>query len=191
MDAPVSSSSRLCVLLHDKLREAIDRFRHLLHRVPRDRFDWRPRIGDGATAAAFSIPELSGHLIDCLTGFCAVAYARHPDRLRHFDQVRARVTAPFEPASVDEALARLAECETHVNEAFAALSDDDLAATLPTVFVPEGEAMLTLLLSNLEHVGNHKYQLFFYLKLMGVPVTSRDLYCFREAEVPEHAPRHA
>jgi hypothetical protein len=32
------------------------------------------------------------------------------------------------------------------------------------------------LLANLEHFINHKYQLFFYLKLLGVSVDTRDLY---------------
>jgi hypothetical protein len=37
----------------------------------------------------------------------------------------------------------------------------------------------TLLLGNLEHLINHKHQLFLYLKLMGVPVGTPDLYQFR------------
>jgi len=59
------------------------------------------------------------------------------------------------------------------------LSDDDLNRRIPTVFVPEGESLLTLLLGNLEHFINHKHQLFTYLKRMGVPVGSQDLYRFR------------
>ena len=39
---------------------------------------------------------------------------------------------------------------------------------------------MTLLLGNLEHLLNHKYQLFLYIRLQGVTVTSRDLYQFRE-----------
>ena len=38
---------------------------------------------------------------------------------------------------------------------------------------------MTLLLGNLEHLINHKHQLFTYLKQMGVEVTTRDLYRFR------------
>jgi hypothetical protein len=52
----------------------------------------------------------------------------------------------------------------HIEEGFALLTDADLARQIPTVFVPEGEALLTLLLGNLEHFINHKYQLFAYLK---------------------------
>jgi hypothetical protein len=51
------------------------------------------------------------------------------------------------------------------------------------VFVPEGESLMTLLVGNLEHLINHKYQLFLYLKLLGLPVSSRDLYHWRGAPV--------
>jgi len=51
---------------------------------------------------------------------------------------------------------------------------------LPTVFTT-GESVATLLLGNLEHLINHKYQLFMYLKLLSVPVTTRDIYHFRGA----------
>jgi len=41
------------------------------------------------------------------------------------------------------------------------------------------EALLTLLLGNLEHFINHQYQLFAYLKMLGVPLGTRDLYVWR------------
>jgi hypothetical protein len=44
---------------------------------------------------------------------------------------------------------------------------------------PEGEALLTLLLGNLERFINHTYQLFAYLKMLGVPLGTRDLYVWR------------
>jgi len=67
----------------------------------------------------------------------------------------------------------------HIEEGFARLTDVDLGRQLSTVFVKKGETPLTLLLGNLEHLINHKHQLFTYLKLLGVEVTSRDLYHFR------------
>src|SRR6185436_15006106 len=67
----------------------------------------------------------------------------------------------------------------HIEEGFGILTDEDLARVVPTVFVPEGEPVMTLLLGNLEHLVNHKFQLFHYLKLMGLPVGTPDLYVFR------------
>ncbi len=59
------------------------------------------------------------------------------------------------------------------------MTDADLARRVPTVFVPQGETLLTLLLGNLEHLVNHKHQLFTCVRLLGGAVESRDLYAFR------------
>ena len=69
--------------------------------------------------------------------------------------------------------------KSRIQEGFALLQDSDLQKLVPTLFVKEGEALLTLLLGNLEHLVNHKHQLFMYVKLMGIDVGSRDLYHFR------------
>ncbi len=42
--------------------------------------------------------------------------------------------------------------------------------------------LLTLLLGNLEHLINHKHQLFVYLKMMGMNVKTSDLYCSRASD---------
>lgn len=121
--------------------------------------------------------ELLGHLLDCLSGFCATLHAAHPNETAHF--VKLRELPVNHRCEVEEARARLRDYESHIKEGFAVLSDADLTRSLPTVFVETGEPVMTLLLGNLEHLINHKHQLFSYLKLMGIPVSTRDLYRFR------------
>ena len=151
----------LCAALLDKIGEQIERTRHLISLVPAGRLDWRPSPGDWTTA------DLLDHLLDCTSGFCAVLLAAEPERLAHFAKLRDL------PATIDMYCA-------HIEEGFALLMDADLARRVSTVFVAEGESILTLLLGNLEHLINHKHQLFTYLKQMGVPVATPDLYRFRE-----------
>jgi uncharacterized damage-inducible protein DinB len=153
-----------------KIEEQIERTVHLTGLI--GNADWRPPV-----ANAWSFAELLGHLLDCLAGFCAALSAASPERLAHFAALRDRpVNHACGPA---EARERVELYRARIEEGMAAIRDVDLARKLPTVFVPEGESVLTLLLGNLEHLINHKHQLFVYLKLAGVDVKTADLYRLR------------
>jgi uncharacterized damage-inducible protein DinB len=162
----------LCASLLLKIQEQIERTGHLTNLLPEDRSNWKP-----ATPNAWPVERLLGHLLDCLAGFCAVLQAVEPARLAHFSELR---NLPVnEACSPRDAVSRLALYQAHIEQGFALLDDTRLATTVATVFVPSGETILTLLLGNLEHLINHKHQLFTYLKQMGVEVSTRDLYRFR------------
>jgi hypothetical protein len=120
---------------------------------------------------------LLGHLLDCLAGFCAVLVAAEPERLAHLSALR---NLPVNYAcSPDEAIRRIGLYSARIDEGFGLLEDASLGRTVPTAFVERGETVLTLFLGNLEHLINHKHQLFTYLKQMGLEVNTRDLYRFR------------
>jgi hypothetical protein len=157
-----------------KLNDQVDRLEHLLDLIPPDKVAWRPPV----PSPAFAMNEVLGHLLECLAGVCATLYAAYPKELAHF--TRLRVLPVNHPCLIDEARQRMREYMRHIGEGFHLLLDQDLARHIPTVFAPSGEAVLTVLLGNLEHLINHKHQLFFYLKLLGVPVTTRDLYRWRQ-----------
>jgi hypothetical protein len=154
--------ARLCDSLLAKIEEQIERTEHLIALVPANRMDWTPRCAD-----AWPVETLVDHLLDCLAGFCAVLAAVEPGRLSHFERLRTA------------AAANLAMYRTHIEEGFALLVDEDLGRSIPTLFVPGGETVLTLFLGNLEHLINHKHQLFTCLKEMGVEVGTPDLYSLR------------
>ena len=169
MDDARSLSTALLAKIHEQLDGAA----HLIALLPPDCQDWAPAI-----PSAWPTGILLGHLLDCAAGFCSVLCAFEPQRLGHFASLRELpVNHPCTPG---EATRRLAQYRAHINEGFLLLRDTDLGRPVPTVFVSRGESVLTLLLGNLEHLINHKHQLLTYLKLLGVEVTSRDLYRFRE-----------
>jgi hypothetical protein len=170
-------SNALAPLILAKLREQIERTEHLLAHIPVDQVEWRPAWPTPEPTQGLPVSRLLGHLLTCLAGFCATLYAAHNDRLAHFNHLRERPVNHH--CGLEEARQRMHEYVAHIEEGFALLTDDDLARRIPTVFVPEGEALLTLLLGNLEHFINHKYQLFGYLKALGVPLGTRDLYVWR------------
>jgi uncharacterized damage-inducible protein DinB len=160
--------TQLCAALLEKIREQFERTSHLMGLVPTAQLGWKP------DPRAWTAGQLLGHLLECMAGFCAVLAAAEPQRLAHFLALRELPVSPPE-----EAASRIAIYGAHIEEGFGLLTDADLARRLPTVFVAHGELLLTLLLGNLEHLINHKHQLFTYLKQMGVPVATPDLYRFR------------
>jgi hypothetical protein len=77
---------------------------------------------------------------------------------------------------VEEALGKLEADKKTLSDALAGISEQEFASK--TVSVPWGVQgkMEVLALSFLEHFTNHKMQLFFYLKLLGLPVNTQTLY---------------
>src|SRR5581483_395175 len=150
----------------------MERAQHLARLIPEGRIDWMPPI-----EGAWTVGALLGHLLDCAAGFCAALHAAEPQTLAHFLKLREMpVNSPVGP---DEFEAQLGRLRNSIEEGFRALDDSALSRRIPTVFVAEGETLLTILLGNLEHFINHKRELFLYMKMMGVPVGTRDLYRFR------------
>jgi len=162
----------LCAALLAKIEEQIERTDHLIAAVPENRVDWAPGY-----SGAWPVSILLGHLLECLAGICAVLWSAAPERLAHFTELRKLPVNHH--CAIGEARERIGIYAARIAEGFAAIGDQDLGRLLPTVFVIQGERVATLLLGNLEHLINHKHQLFTYLKLMGESVGSRDLYRFR------------
>jgi hypothetical protein len=161
----------LCVSLFEKIDEQVERTMHLIGVLPEECME------KAAVEGQWPAARLLGHLLDCMAGFCAALAAASPDRLAHFASLR---TEPVNHAcGKAEALERICSYRAHIREGFGLLSDSDLRRLLPTVFVPRGETLLTLLLGNLEHLINHKHQLFVLLRASGCPVGTADLYQLR------------
>lgn len=167
----MGESNALASVLLSKLEEQIERAQHLITLIPPDKLEWKPQPD------SLRVCDLLGHLLECLAGFCATLYAVNSDRLADF--VNLRELPVNHCCGIEEARDRLRDYEMHIKQGFALVSDVDLSRRVPTVFVPEGEVLMTVLLGNLEHFINHKHQLFFYLKLLGVGVTTSDLYRMR------------
>ena len=163
----------LCGNLRDKIDEQIERAVQLIARLPPESIEAAPVPG------AWPVGRLLGHLLDSMAGVVAVLAAAHPESLAHLRSLRALpVNHACAPA---EAIERAGVYRTAIAEGFSAFRDADLGRRIPTVFVPEGETALTLLLGNLEHLINHKHELFTCLKLMGIGVGTADLYRLRGA----------
>ncbi len=167
--------------LFAKIDEQIQRLSGIISRLPAGNLHWRPSMPQMPVPAPRSLGEVLGHLLQCLAGFVAVLHAVRPGELSHFVELKQRPVNHF--CQEAEALARISEYRDYLHAGFQLLTDEQLARVIPTVFVKEGETVLTLLLGNFEHLVNHKHELFMYTKFLGVPLTSPDLYQFR-TELP-------
>lgn len=159
----------VCVAFHAKIDEQIELAAHLATLIPADELQ---RTFDAA--GVWTAGDLLVHLLDCMAGFCAALYAAEPQKLAHFQQLRQLpVNRSVNP---QEFHGRLEDYKVHIAEGFALLEDSSLARSIPTVFVPAGVSLAALLLGNLEHIINHKRQLFELLKRLDVKVGTADLY---------------
>jgi uncharacterized damage-inducible protein DinB len=164
----------LTACLGHKIKGSVERTNHLIGLVPSDRLDWCPSAQQGQGIGIFTLGELLGHLADCVAGFCAALLATFPAELADFSNLRQVCTvAVHAPEETRERIAVLSRC---IERGFGACTDSALSRKVVTVFAPEGEALLGILLGNFEHLTNHKHQLFLYLRLLGLPIGTEDLY---------------
>jgi hypothetical protein len=163
--------------LAEKVSETIERTEHLVSLVPANLLDWCPKL-PAEIPEAHDLGHLLRHLLECLSGFCAAFYRAFPGELGDF--LKLRTIAMGESCSPVEARARIKLYEAEIQRGFRCCTDEDLSRRIPTLFAPGGQTLLTVLLGNLEHLINHKYQLFFHLKLAGLKLASRDIYKWRD-----------
>jgi hypothetical protein len=164
--------------VQEKVLETVERTDHLVSLVPAKMLDWRPEAPSNVPPPS-DFGHLVGHLLDCMAGFCAAFYAAFPLELADFLEYRSLPVN--QSCSPEKARASIELYASLIERGCGCCTDADLGRKIQTVFVPEGETLLTILLGNLEHLINHKYQLFLHLKLAGVAVTSRDIYKWRGA----------
>jgi hypothetical protein len=159
--------------LGEKTLLALERTEHLVSLVPVDRLNWRPG-GSGDGVEVIDLGHLLGHLLDCTAGFCAAFHTAFPKKLAKLADLKsAHVNHCCEP---EEWRKRISVYRAGIERGFGVCTDQDLGRRLKTIFAPRGEMLVTILIGNLEHLLNHKYQLFFYLKFTGMPIGTRDLY---------------
>ncbi len=168
--------------LAEKVMETIERTEHLVSLVPGDLLELRPEL-PAKMRETNDLGHVLAHLPVCLSGFCAAFYRAFPVELADFLELRAIIVN--ESSSPVETREKIKLYKTQIQRGFHCCGDDDLARRIPTLFAPEGQTLLTVLLGNLEHLINHKYQLFFHLKLAGLKVGSQDIYRWRRFPEPD------
>ena len=152
---------------------------HLVSLIDSSQLSYQPSV-PAERAPLVSMGCLLGHLLDCMAGFCAAFYAAFPAKLDSLRKLRDEPVNHF--CQPREALERMRVFRREIARGFRICSDKQLKRKLKTVFQDDGVPLATILIANLEHLLNHKHQLFFYLRLLGAPVGTKDLYYLPEAK---------
>jgi len=157
----------------DKLRRPTET---LMKMAPPDRLDWKPAEGNFLT-----LEQVLDHLTTGLEGVRCFITGDWGVELTPEGELppEMEVLPPaekFPSCDPETALKKLDESYKIAKEALGRLSEEDFRSKI--VKAPWGEEgpMWAMLLSLLEHQINHKYQLFFYLKMLGLPVNTITLY---------------
>ena len=140
----------------------------LISMAPANKLDWKPAKG-----SYMSLGQLLHHLSTCPGVLVAAVNNAFPpaEAFQKFLEEDLKNTKTPEVAG--------REASRGWEEAKAVLlSVSDVAFQSKMVSVPWGPAMplWRVSLAMAEHWVNHKYQLFFYLKLLGLPVNTMTLY---------------
>lgn len=172
-----AAARSITLILAADIDQNIEKSARLISLIGPGQLSYSPAVPEGCRPVT-NLGHLLGHLLDCLAGFCAAFHAAFPKKLASFEELRKSQVNHFcEPA---EALRRIRIYRKEIAGGFELCADKDLKRKLQTVFRPDGEPLLAILLANLEHLLNHKHQLFFYLRLLGAPVGTKDLYYLTE-----------
>jgi len=162
----------------DKLRRPTET---LMKMAPADKIDWKPAEGNYFTLGQV-LEHLSTDLGAEIKGFVTGDWGVELTPEGEFPP-EMQVLPPAEKfpcCDPQTALKQLDKSYRLSKETLAGLSEEDFRSKM--VKAPWGVEgpMWSMLLSALEHLINHKYQLFFYLKMLGLPVNTYTLYMGEE-----------
>ena len=150
----------------------------LMGHVDEDQLEWKPSSGDNWMTTAQLLRHMTEACGAACRGFVTGDWG-WPGEVDPNDMSQEEMIPPAEKmptiGSVAEARAALAEDKKLALEMIAQAADrmDDPA---PAPWDPRPTALGQQLLGMINHLENHKSQLFYYLKLQGKPVNTMHLY---------------
>ncbi len=150
--------------------DQLDRLIHLTEAIPEGWLAKVPPLPTETFPNQRTVGEMLVHLTESLDGLCGTLYNVDPTRFASLIELRQDDKC--------EVVTRFGRYRIALAKAFESLQDEDLAVTVPSPFRAERETVLSRVVVNLEHVVNHKHELFIALKLLGLKLGTADLYRF-------------
>lgn len=165
-------------MLKAEAEEAYHCAENLLGMVEDDKLDWKPDSGDNWMT--------TGQLVQHITNACGMACKGFvtgdwglPEGVDPSEMPQEAMIPPAEAmpaaesiAAVREALAADKQIAFEMIEAATDRMDDPAPAPWDPRPTPLGRQLLSMI----NHLNNHRAQLYYYLKLQGKPVNTMNLY---------------
>ncbi len=152
----------------------------LMRRVNDGDLGWKPSTGTNWMTTGQVLMHLTNACGFCFRGFVTGDWSMPGEKDASENESEA-VLLPAEKlptvGSVAEAVKLLAEDKRMALDMLAKCTDDDLASKMVAApWNPNKMALGFQLLMMVDHLKQHKSQLFYYLKLQGQPVSTGDLW---------------
>lgn len=168
-------------LLNGAIEEAFAATDSLMGMVEDSELEWKPATGENWMTTGQLLMHLTGACGACCKGFVTGDWGL-PEGVSMEDMPHDEMMPPAEkmPAAESVAQARklLAADKAVALEMVARAGEEDLASKqVSAPWIPGMEyALGKHLLQMVQHLVQHKTQLYYYLKLMGRPVNTGHLY---------------
>jgi len=168
-------------MLNGAIEESYAATDALMGMVEDSELDWKPATGENWMTVGQLLMHLTGACGGCCKGFVTGDWGM-PEGVDYENIPPEEMLPPAEqlPAAESVAQARelLAADKTVALEMVAAAGEEDLASKkVSAPWCPDMRFNLGKhLLQMVQHLVQHKTQLFYYLKLMGRPVNTGHLY---------------
>jgi len=168
-------------LLNNSVEEAYPAVDSLMGMVTDEELDWKPATGENWMTVGQLLFHLTGSCGACFKGFVSGDWGL-PEGVSMEDMPMEEMLPPAEKLPTVESVAQaremLAADKAVAFEMVTRAGESDLdAKQVAAPWAPGMEyALGRHLLQMVQHLAQHKAQLFYYLKLMGRPVNTGHLY---------------
>jgi hypothetical protein len=143
--------------------------------VDKDKLGWKPGSGSNWMTTGQLLEHITSACGACCKGFATGDWGMPADASPE-DMLPSADKLPS-VKSVDEALQKLAADKKTALEYVAKVGERDLASRkVGAPWNPTEKPLGEQFLMSVQHLGSHKAQLFYYLKLQGKPVNTQHLW---------------
>ena len=167
-------------LLRSEIEHTYKSTNGLINLTDNDKFDWKPATGKNWMSISQLLMHITNACGACFRGFVTDDWGTPPGvEVNEMSQADMLPTAEKLPTvgSVNESKKLLAEDKQLALDMLAETTEDELANKIATAPWDPTEMILgRRLLQMVVHLGAHKCQLFYYLKLQGKPVNTGNLW---------------